>query len=42
MLPMELRRTELLREGKSTDEIDREIAAGLLSGKYPASAPARR
>jgi hypothetical protein len=34
VLPMELRRTELLREGKSTEEIDREIAAGLLSGKY--------
>ena len=34
VLPMELRRTELLREGKSTEEIDREIAAGLLTGKY--------
>ena len=34
VLPMELRRTELLREGRSTEEIDREIAAGLLSGKY--------
>jgi hypothetical protein len=34
VLSMELRRTELLREGKSTEEIDREIAAGLLSGKY--------
>ena len=34
VLPMELRRTELLREGKSTEEIDREIAGGLLSGKY--------
>jgi hypothetical protein len=34
ILPMELRRTELLREGKSGEEIDREIAAGLLSGKY--------
>ena len=34
VLPMELRRTELLREGKSNDEIDREIAAGVLSGKY--------
>jgi hypothetical protein len=34
VLPMELRRTELLREGKSTQDIDREIAAGLLSGKY--------
>ncbi len=34
VLPMELRRTELLRDGKSNEEIDREIAAGLLSGKY--------
>jgi hypothetical protein len=34
VLPMELRRTEMLRAGKSTEEIDREIAAGLLSGKY--------
>ncbi len=34
ILPMELRRTELLREGKSPDEVDREIAAGLLSGQY--------
>ena len=34
VLPMELRRTELLRKGKSNEEIDREIAAGLLSGKY--------
>ena len=34
ILPMELRRTELLDEGKSAEEIDREIAAGLLSGKY--------
>src|ERR687897_3616472 len=34
VLPMELRRTELLRNGKSNQEIDREIAAGLLSGKY--------
>lgn len=34
ILPMELRRTELLRDGKSAEEIDREIAAGLLSGKY--------
>jgi hypothetical protein len=34
ILPMELRRTELLRDGKSGAEIDREIAAGLLSGKY--------
>lgn len=34
VLPMELRRTELLREGRSMEDIDREIAAGLLSGKY--------
>jgi hypothetical protein len=34
ILPMELRRTELLRHGKTGEEIDREIAAGLLSGKY--------
>lgn len=34
ILPMELRRTELLIEGRSAEEIDREIAAGLLSGKY--------
>lgn len=34
VLPMELRRTELLRDGKSNEEIDREIAAGLLDGTY--------
>jgi hypothetical protein len=34
ILPMELKRTELLREGKSPAEIDREIAAGLLDGTY--------
>jgi hypothetical protein len=34
ILPMELRRTELLREGKAVEAIDREIAAGLLTGKY--------
>lgn len=34
VLPIELRRTELLREGKSAEEIDREIGAGLLSGRY--------
>jgi hypothetical protein len=34
ILPMELRRTELLREGKSAEEIDRQIAAGLLDGTY--------
>ncbi|HWB40211.1 MAG TPA: hypothetical protein VG500_03080 [Gemmatimonadales bacterium] len=34
VLPMELRRTELLREGKGAEEIDREIAAGLKQGRY--------
>ena len=34
VLPIELRRTELLRDGKSLAEIDREIGDGLLSGKY--------
>ncbi len=34
VMPMELRRTELLRDGKSNEEIDREIATGLLSGTY--------
>lgn len=34
VLPIELRRTELLREGKTAEEIDREIGGGLLSGKY--------
>ena len=34
ILPMELRRTELLLEGRSPAEIDREIGAGLVSGKY--------
>jgi hypothetical protein len=34
VLPIELRRTELLREGKSAGEIDREIGQGLVSGKY--------
>lgn len=34
VLPMELRRTELLRNGSSNEEVDRDIAAGLLSGKY--------
>jgi hypothetical protein len=34
ILPMELKRTELLREGKSAAEIDGEIAAGLLDGTY--------
>lgn len=34
VLPMELRRTERLREGKSADAIDREIAAGLMDGTF--------
>jgi hypothetical protein len=34
ILPIELRRTELLREGTSAEKIDQEIAAGLLSGRY--------
>jgi hypothetical protein len=34
VLPIELRRTELLREGRSDEDIDRELGQGLLSGKY--------
>ncbi len=34
VLPIELRRTELLREGRTDEEIDRELGQGLLSGKY--------
>jgi hypothetical protein len=34
VLPIELRRTELLREGKSLAEIDREIGQGLVAGRY--------
>jgi len=34
VLPIELRRTELLREGRTTEEIDREIGQGVVSGKY--------
>jgi hypothetical protein len=34
VLPIELRRTELLRAGRSIAEIDREIGEGLLTGKY--------
>jgi len=34
VLPIELRRTELLREGKGLAEIDREIGQGLVAGKY--------
>jgi hypothetical protein len=34
VLPIELRRTELLRAGKGPAEIDREIGEGLLAGRY--------
>jgi hypothetical protein len=34
VLPIELRRTELLRQGKTAEEIEREIGQGLVSGKY--------
>lgn len=34
ILPMELRRTELRHLGRSEDEIDREIGAGLASGRF--------
>jgi hypothetical protein len=34
VLPIELRRTELLLEGRTNEEIDREIGQGLLSGRY--------
>jgi hypothetical protein len=34
VLPIELRRTELLRQGMSVEDIDREIASGLLGGRY--------
>jgi hypothetical protein len=34
VLPIELRRTELLREGKSLAEIEREIGQGLVAGTY--------
>jgi hypothetical protein len=34
ILPMELRRTELLHRGGSVDEANREIAEGLASGRF--------
>jgi hypothetical protein len=34
IMPIEMRQNELLREGRSQEEIDREIAEGLLRGKY--------
>jgi hypothetical protein len=34
VMPIELRRTELLRAGRSGAEIDREIGEGLVTGRY--------
>jgi len=34
IMPMEVRRTEQLQAGRSPRDIDREIADGVLSGKY--------
>jgi hypothetical protein len=34
ILPMELRRTELLHQGRSVAEADRDIAAGLAAGRF--------
>lgn len=34
VLPMAMRRVELLHQGRTTDEADREIAEGLLSGRF--------
>lgn len=34
VLPIHIRQTELLREGKSMKEVDEEIAQGLLSGHF--------
>jgi hypothetical protein len=34
ILPMELRRTELLHQGRSLDEANREVAEGLASGRF--------
>ena len=34
VLPMAMRRVELLHQGRTGDEADREIADGLLSGKF--------
>ena len=34
ILPMEMRRVELLAAGRSMDEVEREIADGIIAGKY--------
>lgn len=34
ILPMELRRTELLHQGRSLDSADRDIAEGLAAGRF--------
>jgi hypothetical protein len=34
IMPIEIRQNELLRAGRSQEEVDREIAEGLLNGKY--------
>ena len=34
ILPMEMRRVELLSGGKSTDEVEREIADGIIAGRF--------
>jgi hypothetical protein len=34
ILPMEMRRTELYRAGTAADQVEREIADGLLQGRY--------
>jgi hypothetical protein len=34
IMPMEMRRVELLHQGRVADEVEREIALGLASGRY--------
>jgi hypothetical protein len=34
IMPMEMRRVELLHRGRSPDEVEQEIALGLTSGRY--------
>jgi hypothetical protein len=34
IMPMEMRRVELLHQGRTADEVEREIALGLASGRY--------
>lgn len=34
IMPMEMRRVELLHQGRTPDEVDQEIAVGLTSGRY--------